>query len=677
MPALLLAFLLLLLRNRGLYPTIFSDEWTYSSLARLIPLAQTPIPSYVYLSMFRLTTYCGDDFLACARVLNSVLFVAGAPFVYLIARRFMGAALAAGIALLAIGSPLNVYSAFFMPEASYFLAFWLLSWCAFRLVEVPSSARALVLGATLGLSAMIKVHALFLLPALCLFLLHSAYAARAGTGAARWMGDAARLIGLTVASTAVVRLGVGYLFADVKGLGLLGSLYADQASHSGAAQTPWQLIPLALQNLQGHLMGLALLFGVPFAAMLAYPLTRAGSGRNSATLIVYTLLMLGSLLAVTVLFTASAVGQGPYETIARLHMRYFNFIFPLLLIVAAARLPGRASEPTLAKKLLCAAPLIIAIICARCFLLAQFDPTSVDSPELSGFTSHERIFNVLTVLALSALICWIKNNRLGLQVFLFGFMPAFALLAGLVITSSVRQAARADVYDRAGLFARQHLSAAERADLLIIGSDPSGLFKAQFHLDDTRLELRPTPADSVIDLATLPRNKRWLLVVGNHPVTGDVQNVAPVNEFSLLRVMPTDRLIDSLTFSTPVRDPRLVRADGLSQAEASGTWTVGPRLELELAKPLPKALRVRITAHAFGPNVGRAFVLSVGARQRSFQLTAARQELTLDLETDGVQHVLAIAIPQPTSPQQLGQSHDTRALGMALTNLEISERLPK
>jgi hypothetical protein len=117
-------------RSQGINPTVFADEWYYSKMARLQPLAEAIVPSYLYLWLFGATNACGDGFLECARGANALLFVAGAPFLYLTARSVTGRGTAAAIALLATLAPLNLFTAYFMPETMYYFGFCVLSWVA-------------------------------------------------------------------------------------------------------------------------------------------------------------------------------------------------------------------------------------------------------------------------------------------------------------------------------------------------------------------------------------------------------------------------------------------------------------------------------------------------------------------------------------------------------------------
>ena len=59
----------------------------------------------------------------------------------------------------------NVYTAYFMPESTYYFGFAVLSWIALTRGQWGWARRALATGAVLGLMSLVKVHALFLLPA--------------------------------------------------------------------------------------------------------------------------------------------------------------------------------------------------------------------------------------------------------------------------------------------------------------------------------------------------------------------------------------------------------------------------------------------------------------------------------------------------------------------------------
>ncbi|HQW19724.1 MAG TPA: hypothetical protein PLI90_03505, partial [Rhodocyclaceae bacterium] len=77
----------LLFKNLGLYPIVMDDEYAYSKFTRLLPFSKSVFPNYLFFIVYRVTNYCGDGFLDCARILNVLFFVSAAPFIYLIGRQ--------------------------------------------------------------------------------------------------------------------------------------------------------------------------------------------------------------------------------------------------------------------------------------------------------------------------------------------------------------------------------------------------------------------------------------------------------------------------------------------------------------------------------------------------------------------------------------------------------------
>jgi phosphoglycerol transferase len=89
------------------------------------------------------------------------------------------------------------------------------------------------------------------------------------------------------------------------------------------------------------------MFGMPIAfavkASLDSVLSSKEEPRLDQKVSFYTFLVLINLIAVVSIFTASIAGTGPYETIARLHMRYYDFALPLLIVIAASQLSVEAA----------------------------------------------------------------------------------------------------------------------------------------------------------------------------------------------------------------------------------------------------------------------------------------------------------------------------------------------
>lgn len=665
--ALALVFLVLAGRNYGLYPLVFADEWSYSRAARLEPLGLSIVPSYLYLKLFGITNACGTGFLECARLLNTLLFVAAAPFIYLSARRVVGKPAAALVAVASVLAPINSHTAYFMPESTYFFGFWVVSWLLLSW-QGPIGARVgILVGALLGLLALVKVHALFLLPAACVFVLWRGW--REGS----WRKGllAAALLGATAL---VVKTALGYVLAGPAGLGLLGSFYGKHASNSSGSLA--HLLAPLVRSLYGHTMALGLLFALPMlaaAATLASPEARARLATPGQALMAYTALMLGATLFMTGAFTASIADGGPEEAL-RLHMRYYDFVFPLLLMLGAAI--GEAAPKALWKRLLLAAPCAFLLWWAWS-KLPFYKTGFVDSPELGALlnVAYPDDTRMLVQLQWAAMAAWVAWPLLGRMLFLCVVIPFATIAASSNIGQILdKAAAMPNAYDKAGLFARRALDDAGRDGLAVAGADLSGLSRAQFHVDSPASSTVVLQPNEALDPTLLPARRPYLLVVGQHALPAGVEVAARAPDFALLRLGSAPRTVHRIAFSDPLQGGVLAGATGLADKEHWGSWSNAKHVTLRFARPLPQHLAVFINGRAFGPNVGKDFVLSVGGEARSFRMPASEQEVFLQLPTDGKQHELTIEVPAPTTPLEVGAGNDKRALGIGLISLEIAEK---
>lgn len=669
--ALVAVLLYLILRNTGAYPVVFADEWLYSKFARLQPLSASQLPSYLYLKIFGLSNACGDGYLQCTRILNAVLLVAAAPFIYLVARPLTGRAAAAALAVLAVLAPVNSYTAYFMPEASYYCGFWVLTWAMLRSGALrprwrPTLAYGLLGGVLLGLLSLVKVHALFLLPALCAFIVY----ARRSAGREQWLGAGLAAAALAVAATLAVKLALGYVLAGPVGLSLFGSFYGGQVSNSGHSLS--RLAAPFAHNLLGHGMALLILFIFPIlmlASAAASAAVRDALGRRGRALLLYTFLVLGCALGMTVLYTASIADAGPDEII-RLHLRYYDFTFPLLMIAGVA-VAGHGARASLRLRALLAAPLaLLAAAAAR--LQPHFLTSAIDSPELFSLTARGPLpLYAMTALGAALLALWVLQPRRAAPLYLLVLLPLTALAGEIVNAALLHKMQQPGPYDKAGSFVHRYLDAAERDRLSVAGSNLSGLSRALFHIDSAHaatIELQP---DAPFDLTQTPARQRWLLVVGPHRLPPELTPQIATGDYALVRLSQGSRSLFQIDMAHPLASGALSAAEGLADAEAWGSWSNAKTVRLQFKHALPRQLTVLLNGRAYGPNAGQDFVLHAGAASARFKLPASTQEVFLKLETDGMQHELRIEVPQPTAPDGVGG--DSRLLGIGLIGLEIGE----
>jgi phosphoglycerol transferase len=668
--ALVAMFAYLLHRNLGLNPAIMADEWYYSKMSRLMPLSEAVLPSYLYLWIYGASNACGDGFLDCVRVGNALFFVGAAPLLYGIARQVLPPVLALAAALASLLLPLNLYTALFMPESMYYFGFCLLSWVALTRTGWGWLPYALALGAVLGLASLVKVHALFLLPALCVFVLAVRRGARPD---GPWLRQALLSAAAVVLATFALKFGLGYAFAGPGGLSLFGTLYGGMAQGSSHQLAP--LVTPALVNGAGHAMALAVLFALPLALaihQLASRAARVQAGREGAMLALYALLMLLAAVGMTVAFTAS-LGAVAADEMLRLHLRYYSFVFPLLCIVALAAI-GRAGERrALAARLAIAAPLA-ALLLAAPLALPRYGLAMHDGPDISMFGVNGTGVGAAVAIELLAVLLWAGGSRWAAALFAGAALPLLAAMGLAANTAYLKQLMPSGgPPDRAGRFAHRYVAPAERKLIAVVGTGPQETMRAQFYIDDTGVALVDLPKDAPIEPFHVPPLAKWMLVVGHHRLPDGLRPVVATAEYSLVRLVPSGPVLARASLSAPFGHGSLLAgAEGLAVAERFGRWSDGARVVLHLDRPLPRHAVVVLAAHAFGPNVGLPFTMRAGGQEAHFTLASATREVGLRFETAGDVRTLEIEVPRPTAPAELGLGTDRRKLGIGLAGIAIA-----
>ena len=662
--ALAAVFAWLASRHTGSFPVLFADEQIYSESARLLARGEPVVPSYLYFALYRLTGLFGDRFLDGARALNVLFLLGAAPFWYLAARVVTDKGPACALALLCVLAPVNLFTGFFTPEAMYYFGFAVLSWLA--LTRSGWRWHAPALGVVLGALSLVKVHALFLLPAMGAWLLLAHWPAwRAG------LAQGALAIGIAIAT----KLALGFALAGEPGLHLLGRLYGDLASGGReAGMTVLALAPAALHSLKGHLLMLALLFALPLAqlALLAFsPAAASGEVRRAWA---YTLLMLASGLLLTTFYTASIAAFGPHEG-DRLHVRYYDFMFPLLLLWAApqrdaAALPARAALRWAIAAVVVAAALFGALTLAREYTLLLADAPELVSLGVGVPGSHAAL---LVAAGLGLLQLWAFRPRLAALLFLFAFLPACVVNAEWNTRAFHERNRQAGAYDLAGRYAHDHVPPAERGEVTVVGTT-GDLLRAKFHIDAPGVTILDLPDGWPLQPYQMPGRKRWMLVVGEHALPAGADIVHRDKDFALVRTSPDNQPLGALSTNGPLEGALLEKVEGLDKRESWGRWSNGGTIRLYFRQPLPEKLNLFLTAMAYGPNVGKDFILRAGAAGTRFHLPAMPGEIHLQLDTDGKTRMISIDVPQPASPHSLGAGIDTRTLGIGISKIEIGKR---
>ena len=697
-------FIAILMRNSALYPSIFADEYNYSTASRLLPLSQAPIANYLYLWTYRLTNVCGDGFLSCARILNALFFILACPFIYQTAKRVCSKSIAKYIAILSIIGPINIYTVNFMPEAMYFLAFWIFAWYTLGLNSDSSPKSWFGVGVLIGVCMLIKPHGVFLLPPVLLYLFtlfkqKSPFKIKQFISAVIALGFGALFF----------KLIVGFLIAGVAGLSFLGHLYSATtqdffnatgattvtnsisnsaeltASTLSAAKensfiTKWASgLPALLAfwsiNIRGHILGLCLLFGVPLLVglrLLGAPLFESKLGSVQKDYAWFTFFILVFLVLVSSLYS-SLVTLSSSGEILRMHMRYYNFAFPLLLMMLPCIFSG-PTENIFAKKLNYFEVILWALVSVIVLwgiwkMMAPYQPTAIDMPELRGVMQYKWFFYTVTGFGLLCLLIWPIYRKISVKLFFWVLLPLLLITGSIGVNLNIWQYSKPDVYDRAGIVARNMLSAEEIRKLAVIGDNPIELSRVAFYLDLMPPNIKTIKSGSIFEESMMPNGMDIALVLDGHHVISTTKTIKRFDEFSLLGgggQISVNFGLESFT------DKQVSYVSGLYMPpEVWGSWSIGKSVEIGFKKRLPDKFLLKMNVRGYSTNIGKDFVLRVGGFSKKFQVKDNFQEIELNLENPNQVNSISIEIPNPISPKSVGSGDDERLLGLAIRSLEI------
>lgn len=208
--AVCLIILYIAFRSMGIQPVVMSDEQRFNTYSRLLSPAQANVPSYLFYFIYRITNQCGAGFLEYGRLLNILELGLGSILLYGICKQYLPRKISAYIAIITLLAPWGTYATYYMPEVLYYLIFLALT--SITLNEQRYRNRLLfdcASGAIFGLLALVKPHALFLIPA---YLAYRIYSHLLHSHARSWLQLAGSLA-LTIGVLLPVRLGLGYLIA--------------------------------------------------------------------------------------------------------------------------------------------------------------------------------------------------------------------------------------------------------------------------------------------------------------------------------------------------------------------------------------------------------------------------------------------------------------------------------
>jgi phosphoglycerol transferase len=534
-------------------PAVMQDEYVYSMQARFTPFAQQLYPNYLFSWLYSGTSGCGAGFYQCGKSLNVLFFFATLAFIFLIARRLLSVTWSAWIAAFAAFSPIHVYVSYFMPEAMYFAFITATIYVALVAGAKHKLSWWIATGVLLGLSALVKPHALFTLPAFLLFALLVALRSEGGG----WGKAIVAKLG-TFGAFAVVKFGLGFAFAGAAGLSLFGSSYsatfnqfvnesagvgvsAPVAAGAGspvvAAATAG---PSFFEVLIPHsLAHLALLITVAaFPLFLSVSVVKDAVVKKQEVSAASQFLILIGLLSVSFAIVIAAF-EGLVTTLGddhsyRILTRYYEFMVPLLLIAAAAF--GKFVEPKIKWRAIQSAIVVAALIFAWVYL-SGVKQSFADSILLSGYLSSPAVIPIVCVVGILVALIWIFSANNGSKIIVHVVTPLIILIAGFSSQSYLltQVGTQPAYFDIAGQKAKTLLADVPGNKISIVGPVRYQNFTTKFWIDKPGIDDMILPDGMTADAAIF-KDIDYVVLIGNAKVSGGTKVLDQGQGYSVVQL---------------------------------------------------------------------------------------------------------------------------------------------
>jgi len=672
-------FIVLFFRNlAGQFPDTM-DEYYYNLFSRLAPYDEAFIPNYLFYFIYRLTNVCKGGFLGCVYFLNALFYILAFIPIYAVSKKLTTNPLALYVSILIICSPAGNYlTGFFMPESIYFLFFWILIWMLLKLDQKSDNWQYLFLGVTLGLSALLKVHALFLTPALLIYIYYLNKSSKKIFTKKIAIQLFTFLFGLLV-----VKYGLSWVFTGKFSLSLFG-VYDGILSHatdvvnsisSGSVPTlppesPWTPINIlkrdGLYSLAINILPIFLFFGIPIAVVVQ-SLMNIKEGIRSLFIILSTFIVL-SLVGVAQLFQLTMLATG--QAGAELYWRYYEFALTLLLIATAAYI-GTKTTPEISihrKQQLIIGGCVIFFV-----TLAIWNGTG--SYWINIKISKE-VFYSFAAGSILTLIIWIYRPMLGSKLYLLFFLPLSLIVSNVAMYKHLQNTRMMPNTSAIGAFIESQLTTEDLKKVLVVHENIlDGTFPFIF-MKSPNLKFQTIGAnDLAYDLKNVPKDRDWVILMGNHILVGDALSNTHMQylSFGNVTLFGGHGSID-INFQQHEWPGLISEQKGLfNPPEPWGAWSIERKVVLRFTNPLPRKFDLELTARAFGPNLNENFFLRIGSYSVPFKISKFPdfEKIIIPVENFSRLNTLEIDIPKPTSPQELGLSDDDRTVGIGITQMQV------
>lgn len=534
------------LRVEGVNPAILGDEWVYLVSSRHHDFwspESAALGNFLFNFVYGSTMLCGDAFYQCAKGLNLVFFSVFSISLTLTLKGYANqwVALATGLAIFA--SPLSVYVSMYLPESLFFAMIGLAVFMLSRALRTNGASDWVLVGSFLGLAALTKPHAL--LSAMGVGLALAIFAIfKSGSFMER-----TKPLFLVTVSAVVVRFALGFVLGGPAALSLLSSYNSGEAlatlTNNQPATEPGGDSIVGGGQVAGafglfpdqfviHLLSIFAIAGIAITVIVARFLNRVRRDESLPVdrLALVVLIWLGTMVVSIVLFTGWITGGGDDHTL-RVLLRYYDFLLPILFVVAIALASQRRldSSSLLSRWIPSAAALGASAVAFTGFfstLVIQI----ADAPFLAGLVVDRFVYDSVSVIGFLAILVLAFFPRHLLWALLASLIFTFPAMGFISQSQYISFRGEDNGADQMGKYAYANLSEQDREQTPVVAQSRFDGRTVSFWMDADNVLLL-LPAGSVISRELFSDAPRFLIVDESMVLGEEYASLEQIGEYVL------------------------------------------------------------------------------------------------------------------------------------------------
>jgi phosphoglycerol transferase len=545
-----ISYWILTARLVGVNVSVLVDEYSYVLDAHYKGSAEATYPNHLFQLVFSVTKQCGAEFYSCARSMNAVFVIAGAIFIYLLAKHISGKKWLGSLAAIAslLGS-YGTYTAYFMPEAIFNFPMIAFYWALIRFGKTDNLVAWVGFGAILGIASLAKPHAFFVVPALVIFIFIWTRATKD-----KYLLSAILRIGALGLAAVGTKFGIGYLIAGERALSIFG-YYGDLGSASVVATST------ITQNAGFDVIGtgwgqtlmITMILGValPVAILGFLELFKRDALVAEAN-------QLRAVVGISLLnmMAAIAVFEAWQSLNTWMHTRYYGYLIPLAVVVLVEAY-SRASvdaKPVL-KRVVVGIFLSIALV-ALFTAAIPYGGNWIDAPDFRFHIDNLVFSSILICLSIALAIWWLWDVKRSMLVAVVVALVTSTFSGTHISNFLVASFGNDSTYDQLGRVLRNYLPQDELDKTVLVGDNQTNMERALFLALSGEARKIPAPSEG-FDINQLKPSDRWLVKVGEPEILGLSSPIITGNGFSLYSLSSQNALNprknDLVSFSNQCR----------------------------------------------------------------------------------------------------------------------------